>query len=181
MIYVKSDGSIYGSGGANASYVYKLILDKNKYEEVVLAENNEGMYKIDNKEVTKDEYDNYLEEFNKKDSISYTDYKNIELNSDNTSSTNNVSVDNKANSISGTYYLELTDGTIVTDGSGTIILNSDNTCSYYSGWSDMVCTSYTVSNNNVCLNLQETGGNKCFTLNGNILSDTYENYIKNGD
>ena len=181
MIYVKSDGSIYGSGGANASYVYKLILDKNKYEEVVLAENNEGMYKIDNKEVTKDEYDNYLEEFNKKDSISYTDYKNIELNSDNTSSTNNVSVDNKENSISGTYYLELTDGTIVTDGSGTIILNSDNTCSYYSGWSDMVCTSYTVSNNNVCLNLQETGGNKCFTLNGNILSDTYENYIKNGD
>ena len=108
-------------------------------------------------------------------------YKNIELNSDNTSSTNNVSVDNKENSISGTYYLELTDGTIVTDGSGTIILNSDNTCSYYSGWSDMVCTSYTVSNNNVCLNLQETGGNKCFTLNGNILSDTYENYIKNGD
>ena len=77
--------------------------------------------------------------------------------------------------------MELTDGTIVTDGSGTIILNSDNTCSYYSGWSDMVCTSYTVSNNNVCLNLQETGGNKCFTLNGNILSDTYDNYIKNGD
>ena len=33
MVYIKGDATIYGSGGVNANYIYKLILDKNKYED----------------------------------------------------------------------------------------------------------------------------------------------------
>ena len=174
MVYIKNDATIYGSGGVNANYVYKLILDKNKYEEITLAENDSGVYKIDNKEVSESEYNKYMEDYNSKESVTFTDYKTIELISNDTSNSNSNSDVN----IYGTYYLELTDGTIADDGSGTIILNSDSTCKYYSGWSDMGCTSYKVDNNQVCLDLSETGGSKCFTIKDNILIDNYDNYIK---
>ena len=175
MVYIKNDATIYGSGGANVNYVYKLILDKNKYEEITLAENDSGVYKIDNKEVSESEYNKYMEDYNSKESVVFTDYKTIELNSNDNS---NTSVSNSDANIYGTYYLELTDGTVADDGSGTIILNSDSTCKYYSGWSDMGCTSYKVDNNQVCLDLSETGGSKCFTIKDNILIDNYDNYIK---
>ena len=177
MVYIKGDATIYGSGGVNANYIYKLILDKNKYEEITLAENDDGVYKIDNKEVSESEYNKYMEDYNSKESVVFTDYKTIELISNDTS---NTGVSNSSSNVNiyGTYYLELTDGTIVDDGSGTIILNSDSTCKYYSGWSDMGCTSYKVDNNQVCLDLSETGGSKCFTIKDNILIDNYDNYIK---
>lgn len=174
MVYIKNDATIYGSGGVNANYVYKLILDKNKYEEITLAENDSGVYKINNEEVSESEYNKYMEDYNNKDSVVFTDYKTIELISNDTSNSNS----NSDASIYGTYYLELTDGTIADDGSGTIILNSDSTCKYYSGWSDMGCTSYKVDNSQVCLDLSETGGSKCFTIKDNILIDNYDNYIK---
>ena len=175
MIYIKDDATIYGSGGVNANYVYRLMLDKNKCEEITLAENDSGVYKIDNKEVSESEYNKYMEDYNSKESVVFTDYKTIELNSNDNS---NTSVSNSDANIYGTYYLELTDGTVADDGSGTIILNSDLTCKYYSGWSDMGCTSYKVDNSQVCLDLSETGGSKCFTLKDNMLSDNYDNYIK---
>ena len=175
MIYIKDDATIYGSGGVNANYVYRLMLDKNKCEEITLAENDSGVYKIDNKEVSESEYNKYMEDYNSKESVVFTDYKTIELNSNDNS---NTSVSNSDANIYGTYYLELTDGTVADDGSGTIILNSDSTCKYYSGWSDMGCTSYKVDNSQVCLDLSETGGSKCFTLKDNMLSDNYDNYIK---
>lgn len=174
MVYIKNDTTIYGSGGANANYVYKLILDKNKHEKITLAENDSGLYKIDNKEVSEDEYNKYMEEYNNKDSVTFTDYKTIQLNSNDTSTSNS----NSETNIYGTYYLKLNDGTIADDGSGTIILNSDSTCKYYSGWSDMGCTSYKVESDSVCLNLSETGGSKCFTIKDNMLIDNYDNYIK---
>lgn len=175
MIYIKDDATIYGSGGVNANYVYRLMLDKNKCEEITLAENDFGVYKIDNKEVSESEYNKYMEDYNSKESLVFIDYKTIELNSNDNS---NTSVSNSDANIYGTYYLELTDGTVADDGSGTIILNSDSTCKYYSGWSDMGCTSYKVDNSQVCLDLSETGGSKCFTLKDNMLSDNYDNYIK---
>ena len=177
MVYIKGDATIYGSGGVNANYIYKLILDKNKYEEITLAENDDGVYKIDNKEVSESEYNKYMEDYNSKESVVFTDYKTIELISNDTSNTG-VSNSNSDANIYGTYYLELTDGTIVDDGSGTIILNSDSTCKYYSGWSDMGCTSYKVESDSVCLDLSETGGSKCFTIKDNMLIDNYDNYIK---
>ena len=161
MVSIKKDGTIYGSGGVNANY------DKNKYEEIVLAENDNGVYKIDNKEVSEEEYNKYMEGYSKKESLNFNDYKKIELNNNDTS-----------NNLYGTYYLELTDGTIVDDGTGTIILDNDNTCKYYSGWSDMGCTSYKLESDQVCLNLSETGGSKCFTIKDNMLIDDYDNYIK---
>ena len=175
MIYIKDDATIYGSGGVNANYVYRLMLDKNKCEEITLAENDSGVYKIDNKEVSESEYNKYMEDYNSKESVVFTDYKTIELNSNDNS---NTSVSNSDANIYGTYYLELTDGTVADDGSGTIILNSDSTCKYYSGWSDMGCTSYKVDNSQVCLDLSETGGSKCFAIKDNMLSDNYDNYIK---
>ena len=177
MIYIKDDATIYGSGGVNANYVYRLMLDKNKCEEITLAENDSGVYKIDNKEVSESEYNKYMEDYNSKESVVFTDYKTIELISNDTSNTG-VSNSSSDVNIYGTYYLELTDGTVADDGSGTIILNSDSTCKYYSGWSDMGCTSYKVDNSQVCLDLSETGGSKCFTLKDNMLSDNYDNYIK---
>ena len=177
MVYIKGDATIYGSGGVNANYIYKLILDKNKYEEITLAENDSGVYKIDNKEVSESEYNKYMEDYNSKESVVFTDYKTIELISNDTSNTG-VSNSSSDVNIYGTYYLELTDGTIVDDGSGTIILNSDSTCKYYSGWSDMGCTSYKVESDSVCLDLSETGGSKCFTIKDNMLIDNYDNYIK---
>ena len=177
MIYIKNDATIYGSGGVNANYVYRLMLDKNKCEEITLAENDSGVYKIDNKEVSESEYNKYMEDYNSKESVVFTDYKTIELISNDTSNTG-VSNSSSDVNIYGTYYLELTDGTVADDGSGTIILNSDSTCKYYSGWSDMGCTSYKVDNNQVCLDLSETGGSKCFAIKDNMLIDNYDNYIK---
>ena len=177
MVYIKGDATIYGSGGVNANYVYKLILDKNKYEEITLAENDDGVYKINNEEVSESEYNKYMEDYNSKESLVFIDYKTIELISNDTSNTG-VSNSSSDVNIYGTYYLELTDGTIVDDGSGTIILNSDSTCKYYSGWSDMGCTSYKVESDSVCLDLSETGGSKCFTIKDNMLIDNYDNYIK---
>lgn len=177
MVYIKGDATIYGSGGVNANYVYRLILDKNKYEEITLAENDDGVYKINNEEVSESEYNKYMEDYNSKESVVFTDYKTIELISNDTSNTG-VSNSSSDVNIYGTYYLELTDGTIVDDGSGTIILNSDSTCKYYSGWSDMGCTSYKVESDSVCLDLSETGGSKCFTIKDNMLIDNYDNYIK---
>ena len=153
------------------------MLDKNKCEEITLAENDSGVYKIDNKEVSESEYNKYMEDYNSKESVVFTDYKTIELISNDTSNTDVSNSSSDAN-IYGTYYLELTDGTIADDGSGTIILNNDSTCKYYSGWSDMGCTSYKVERDSVCLNLSETGGSKCFTIKDNMLSDNYDNYIK---
>ena len=177
MVYIKDDATIYGSGGVNANYVYKLILDKNKYEEITLAENDDGVYKINNEEVSESEYNKYMEDYNSKESVVFTDYKTIELISNDTSNTG-VSNSSSDVNIYGTHYLELTDGTSADDGSGTIILNSDSTCKYYSGWSDMGCTSYKVESDSVCLNLSETGGSKCFTIKDNMLIDNYDNYIK---
>ena len=177
MVYIKGDATIYGSGGVNANYVYRLILDKNKYEEITLAENDDGVYKINNEEVSESEYNKYMEDYNSKESVVFTDYKTIELISNDTSNTG-VSNSSSDVNIYGTYYLELTDGTVVDDGSGTIILNSDSTCKYYSGWSDMGCTSYKVESDSVCLNLSETGSSKCFTIKDNMLIDNYDNYIK---
>ena len=129
------------------------------------------------KEVSESEYNKYMEDYNSKESVVFTDYKTIELISNDTSNTG-VSNSSSDVNIYGTYYLELTDGTVVDDGSGTIILNSDSTCKYYSGWSDMGCTSYKVESDSVCLNLSETGSSKCFTIKDNMLIDNYDNYIK---
>ena len=81
----------------------------------------------------------------------------------------------------GTYYLALTDGTLAKDGSGTVILNKDKSCKYYSGWSDFGCKSFTVNDHTICLKTTETQDDVCFTLsasNDMLISSSNEKYMK---
>lgn len=81
----------------------------------------------------------------------------------------------------GTYYLALTDGSLAKDGSGTITLNSDGSCSYYSGWSDLMCQSYSVNDHLICLKTGESSSDICFTLtvdNKMLIAPNNEKYMK---
>lgn len=103
-------------------------------------------------------------------------------------SNNNVSDNNQVNQTSnasinytGTYYLALTDGSLAKDGSGTVILNSDGSCNYYSGWSDFMCQSYSVNDHVICLKTQESTSDICFTLtadNKMLIAPNNEKYMK---
>lgn len=129
---------------------------------------------------------------------------NNEQRTDNTSNMNeeqdvsNVDIDNNSNDDTlsmdevngedtsddyyvGTYYLALTDGSLAKDGSGTIILNADGTCTYYYGWSDFGCISYTVYDHLITLKTTENSSDIQLTLtvdNDTLIDSANEKYIK---
>lgn len=162
----------------NKGFSYVVGEDTKKLKEKV--QKSEKEYKTFKEVVSKDVEEvikNRLEEQNSKNEgiISNNNTTNTEDNSNNNQQTTNK-VD-----FTGTYYLALTDGSLAKDGSGTVIINSDGSCSYYSGWSDFRCKSYTTNDHVICLKTEESSSDICFTLtvdNKTLIASNNEKYLR---
>lgn len=103
-----------------------------------------------------------------------------EIPTDEASTTEEEQVEETASYI-GTYYLELTDGSLAKDGSGTITINEDGSCTYIYGQANYRCQSYTVNDNNICMQVTEAPSDICLVLtdsNNTLNSSNNEKYKK---
>ena len=170
----------------NKSFSYTVGEDEEKLKDKIL--NSEKVYKTINDTVNQDvkqKTKNILNEKNLKNEKSTNDESQSNTNNN---STLNDKTDNKnqqANSdkvdFSGTYYLALSDGSLAKDGSGTVIISSNGSCTYYSGWSDFGCQSYTTNEHVICLKTTESSSDICFTLtvdNKTLIAQNNEKYIR---
>lgn len=169
----------------NKGFSYVVGEDVEKLKNNIL--NIEKEYKTINDIVNQDvkqKTKNKLDEKNSKNEKS--------TNNESQSNTNNSALNDKTDNteqqaksdkvdFSGTYYLALTDGSLAKDGSGTVIINSNGSCTYYSGWSDFGCQSYTTNDHVICLKTTESSSDICFTLtvdNKTLIASNNEKYIR---
>ena len=179
MTSIKKDGLFMASSGANDT----LIGQFNIKERIIvgLTVGSSDGYFIDSKKVSEKEYNDYLDEFNKKENVKFTKYKTIK--GKNNEDITNKTITNKTtadNYYVGTYYMVLTDGSLAEDGTGTIILNNDMSCTYIYGQSNMGCTSYSVNDHLITLKLSESDDTS-FTLDSDnklLISSNNEKYMK---
>lgn len=81
----------------------------------------------------------------------------------------------------GTYYMVLTDGSLADDGTGTIILNNDMSCTYIYGQSNMGCTSYSVNDHLITLKVSESSSDIHLTLDADkkiLIDANNEKYMR---
>lgn len=161
----------------NKGFSYVVGEDAKKLKEKI--KKNVKEYKtfkeVVNKDVENEIKDKLNEKNNKKEEMT-----NITSNATNNSIENNQQTNNEVN-FTGTYYLALTDGSLAKDGSGTVTINSNGSCSYISGWSDFRCKSYYTNDHVICLKTEESSGDICFTLavdNKMLIAPNNEKYIK---
>ena len=78
MVDLKTNGYYYGSGGATTGGLLRSTFDKNVRKSETLAETDNGVYKIAGRNVTKQEYDNYIDnEFRNKQGVKWIEYKTV--------------------------------------------------------------------------------------------------------
>ncbi len=145
---IKTDGSYATSDSAFHSTIETSKFNKNERTNNIIAEYNYGKsITINGNNATEKEYNDYYDEWNEKENVKFKIYKKYEkkINKDKLLSVGSHTLKY------GTYYLKLTDGTLATDNSGTIILNKNGSCAYYEGWADMECSSYYVKDKSICL------------------------------
>lgn len=179
MTSIKKDGLFMASSGANDT----LIGQFNIKERIIvgLTVGSSDGYFIDSKQVSEKEYNDYLDEFNKKENVTFTKYKTIK--GKNNKDITNETITNKTtadNYYVGTYYMVLSDGSVADDGSGSIVLNEDKSCIYISGQANMGCISYTVNDHLITLKLSESNDTS-FTLDSDnkiLISSNNEKYMK---
>ena len=81
----------------------------------------------------------------------------------------------------GTYYMVLADGSLADDGTGTIILNNDMSCTYIYGQSNMGCTSYSVNDHLITLKVSESSSDIHLTLDADkkiLIDANNEKYMR---
>lgn len=81
----------------------------------------------------------------------------------------------------GTYYMVLADGSLADDGTGTIILNNDMSCTYIYGQSNMGCTSYSVNDHLITLKVSESSSDIYLTLDADnkiLIDANNEKYMR---
>lgn len=81
----------------------------------------------------------------------------------------------------GTYYMVLTDGSLAEDGTGTIILNQDMTCTYIYGQSNIGCTSYSVNDHVITLKVSEQSSDVILVLEADhkfLIDANNEKYMR---
>ena len=71
---LKADGSFMGSNGANSTEYLRMKFNKNSYtiETEAVYDGNEKVYKINNANVSEKEIKDYVENWNKKENVSWT-------------------------------------------------------------------------------------------------------------
>lgn len=80
---IKEDGTFIGDGGAEHYRICKMKLDKFSVIKTEIASRDGFTFKIENKEVTEEEFNNYFNEFKSKKNLELTTYEidiNIEYN-----------------------------------------------------------------------------------------------------
>ena len=177
-IFVKVDennkGFSYVVGENEETLKNKILKSEVEYKTIKEVVNN------DVKQQTKSKLE---KKANNEQNINDESQSNTNNNSSVNDKTDNTEHQTKSNKVdfSGTYYLALTDGSLAKDGSGTIIINSNGSCTYYSGWSDFGCQSYTTNDHVICLKTTESSSNICFNLtvdNKTLIAPNNEKYIR---
>ena len=121
-------------------------------------------------------------------STTNTQIKNVEE-KDNAMSNQNDSIEqqNESNTsnindyYTGTYYMVLADGSLADDGTGTIILNKDKSCTYIYGQSNMGCSSYDVYDHLITLKVSESSTDIYLTLDADnkmLIDANNEKYMR---
>lgn len=78
---IKIDGTFIGDGGASTYGVLRDKFQKNKRIQETLAEMDMDKYQIGGKDVSKDEFQKYMDEFDKKENVEFVTYiEKYELN-----------------------------------------------------------------------------------------------------
>ena len=81
----------------------------------------------------------------------------------------------------GTYYMILVDGSLADDGTGTIILNKDKSCTYIYGQANMGCSSYDVNDHLITLKVSESSTDIYLTLDADnkiLIDANNEKYMR---
>ena len=149
LLNLKTDGSYLASGGAASNGILRSTFSKNKRTEIVLAQSDiydTNPYMINNKVATESEVNKYFEEFNKKENVVFTAYKNGDLDQEKTTSENATSFKD------GIFSYKVTTGA---ENDGSI-----HTIKFQSGiatWQDTyfgesVSGNYTVSGDKITVN-----------------------------
>ena len=118
---------------------------------------------------------------NEKDQTNINENKETNLDTKSPSDDSNNKEENSQDYYVGTYYMALTDGTLAKDGTGTVILNQDKSCTYYYGQANYGCNSFTVNDHLICLQVSESSSDICLTLtvtNDMLIDANNEKYIK---
>ena len=71
---LKTNGYYYGSCGADCGSVLRSTFNKNVRTQKTLADNNNGIYKINGKKATKKEFNKYLDKFNSYKDVTWIKY-----------------------------------------------------------------------------------------------------------
>lgn len=77
--------------------------------------------------------------------------------------------------------MALTDSSLAKDGTGTVILNKDKSCTYIYGLSNLGCKSFTITDHLICLKTTENQEDICLTLtstNDMLIDTNNEKYMK---
>lgn len=72
---LKKDGTYIGSGGSETYGVNKMSFDKDKLIEISIASRDRETYIINDKKTTENEFNKFMEEFNKKEDIQLVEYR----------------------------------------------------------------------------------------------------------
>lgn len=116
---IKMDGTFSSSGGAGYNSYNRIEFNNNKKKIINLAINyvDSGEHKINDKDVTKEEIEEFVNEWNKKESCIWKTYGIAKSTSSNSS--------DEVNSVIGIYHNDNWNGR-----EATLVLNKDNTCKY---------------------------------------------------
>ena len=179
MTVIKKDGRLRAEGGSEYFGIYTITFDKNNIKENTLAERNGNETKVDGNIVQEKEFNNYLEEFDKKENVTFEKYKEINNNVEPTK--NGFQAGTHILDYT-TYYLVLADGSLSKNEGNEITIKEDGSCEFLEGMANSDCQSYYSSKTNnddyICFKLGETKENRCFKIIDDYFSNGTSVYKK---
>lgn len=173
MMTPKKDGTFMYSGGAMLNGVAKNTYSGTKKYTENIAENDEGIFRIDGSIVSESEYLKYIEEFNEKENIDFITYiESYDFNNNSSENTEN-NIDTSEN-ISKTFFTEgtytMTKPSLVgseAEGYDTTMTFKDGKVNYFeSYWEQRKSGTYTVTGDTLTINF--TTGNEVSSIEGDL-------------
>lgn len=168
MISIKTDGSYSGSSGATSNIILKNKFEKNKRITETLAEMDMGKCKIAGKDVSESEYSKYLEEFNKKENVTFTTYiENYDFNLENSNKTSSTTNTETQSSFKEGVYKMTEPSLVGTEAEGfdtTITFKNGNVSFLEPYWGRKKYGTYSVQGSTLLINY--TSGNEVDSIDG---------------
>ncbi|MBP3707738.1 MAG: hypothetical protein J6J36_03925 [Clostridia bacterium] len=169
MLRIKTDGTYSGSGGAAISVICKSTFEKNKRNIQTLAEcdTTYNKYIINEKSVSRAEFEKYFEEFNNKPNVEFKDYNNNEesTNDEQKQTNSNGNSYNKSSAFREGVYNKSLAGTDA-EGYEESLTFSDGNVSYNETyWGRKRSGTYDVQGNTITV--KYTSGIDADSINGN--------------